>query len=358
MGLAHVALIGSTFSVRRAHSTSLLQQPLALKVAVVAAAAFAAAVILRNEFRSPSSAAGNARPTRPPIGAATPLPAAAALPENHPPITYPTSPSKGPAFPPKQVIDDLFALQGADPGTHLALVGELVQNGEAAIPFIAEAFARADYPAVRHGLADALSRIGTRSAIELLIAQAADEQTPAARANLLKALNSLSHPEGLRVLATGLLVFDDPVVRQSAAHALGQRAQPDTIDYLAVLHREAKHLPQKTTVLMALADVRNPAAVPGLRQAIDRTADPAVLEAAVKSLAKIGTPSAIQCILDTLNKSSANRTPELRVRLLDSLAHIRNPSSIYFIDTSLQFDKLPSDTVEALKHARRLAGAE
>jgi HEAT repeat protein len=328
----------------------MLAQPLPLKLAAILAVAFTSAVILWNETGHVSAPA--VRRPDPRLARIS-----VARPDSPSPIVYPAEPKKQPAVPPRKILDDLFALHGSDPASQLFLQGELVEHGDAAVSAIGEAFAAANDPAVKHVLADTLARIGTRNAIELLIAQAADEPSPAARAELLKAFNSLSHPDGLRVLATGLTVFEDPVVRQSAAHALGERAQPETVTYLTELYRDTAS-PNKKTVLLALATIRNPAAVPGLGQAIRRATDPAVIEALATSLAKVGTPSAVQILLDSLDPAKASHPPEVRSRLIDSLAQVRNPSSIYFMDASIQGDKLSPDILAALKQARRIAGAE
>ncbi|MEM7386532.1 MAG: HEAT repeat domain-containing protein, partial [Verrucomicrobiota bacterium] len=197
-------------------------------------------------------------------------------------------------------------------------------------------------------LARALVHQGTHEAIEGLLRAALSEPHQASRQAILEALSGLSNREGLESLVSALAATRDPAIVREVIETAGRMASPETVEFLIELYHEPPSIQgQHRAVGRALAGVRNPEAARSLANLASRASHPGLLEAAGRSLSKIGNPAAVNGLLAALENPAAQSEP-LRESLLILLGRVRNPESSAYRATLLQDSELPPDVQLAL----------
>ena len=125
------------------------------------------------------------------------------------------------------------------------------------------------------------------------------------------------------------------------------------VAFLVDLYRGAPTFPgQKHVVGQTLAHIQNPEAARTLASVAAQAIEPGLIEASAYSLAKIGTPAAVQGLVDTLEHIGTADTT-LRQSLLVALSRVNTSESAAFRAQLLKED-LPSDLLQALTMSHRL----
>ena len=188
-------------------------------------------------------------------------------------------------------------------------------------------------PAVRARAAAALGASRRPSAVEPLIALAADPD-PAVRRSAVEALGRLGDARAVDALARQLQGAAGPrdeaavSVRVAAAHALGQIGAAALPALAAVLHDRNQRV--REAAVDALGAIGGPSAVPALAAALgdDRSQ---LRQAAAKALAAIGGDDARTALLPAL----CHKDPATRVTAVQALGRLGDTRSVGALASAL-----------------------
>ena len=204
------------------------------------------------------------------------------------------------------------------------LVMALAALGDGAVKDIGSALARASTKEARAVLADALARSGTGHSVEELIRQAAQLPVAAERASLASTFANVTSEEGIEALISGLAATEDPAIVGALVAAISHAANGRTVGFLMALYREPPSVPmQRKSVSAALSSIQNPEATDALARIISHASELELIESAAQSLARIGTPRALEALMDGLRRVGES-DHDLRKTLLNALAMIDN----------------------------------
>lgn len=213
----------------------------------------------------------------------------------------------------------------------VAVGNELAQAGAGSEPLLASALHDVPSLAGKGAVADAIARIGTSEAVDALLGALASTSDAAERATIVRAFDALPPGQPLETLASSLVTALDPVVRDGVVATIARAADGSTVQFLTEMYREPEAFTgQSANVLAALGSIHNPEAAEALKALLITNHEVAVMEAVVSSLAKIGTPDALQAISISLETLGATN-PALRTRMLATLQAVENPAALEWL---------------------------
>lgn len=213
----------------------------------------------------------------------------------------------------------------------VAIVNELAQAGAGGESLLASALHDVPSRAGKGAVADAIARIGTSEAVDALLGALASTNDAMERATIVRAFDALPPGQPLETLASSLVTALDPVVRDGVVATIARAADGNTVQFLTEMYREPEAFTgQSANVLAALGSIHNPEATDALKALLITNHEVPVMEAVVSSLAKIGTPDALQSISSSLETLGVTN-PALRARMLATLQAVENPAALEWL---------------------------
>ena len=126
-------------------------------------------------------------------------------------------------------------------------------------------------------------------------------------------------------------------------------AGPEAVNFLLELYRETPSVyGQQRAVVRALGSIRNPEAARALGNVVRLAPEPGIVEAASRSLSKIGTPTAVSGLISAFDNPWA-QDPAMRTSLLAMVARVTNTASDSYRNSLLAQDTLSADIRTALE---------
>lgn len=249
----------------------------------------------------------------------------------------------------------------ADPAQLMAfLIGTFTVNGTKLGPedldFLFEALAVQEDWGVRNLLLSHLERIGGKGVTNGVLAFLATENDPAAVVRALRTLRELNDPAAVAGLVEALAGSSNRKVRDAAFHHLLEAGNPAaTKPLLAALGRSSDPVLERYALaalsqiggaegvetvldyalsgdparqalgLKSLRDVKDPAAVPALSDALARAGPPAVRGQVIRTLGRTRSPEAVAPLA-----RAATADPDRRIRLeaIRGLVQVGSPDAI------------------------------
>ena len=196
--------------------------------------------------------------------------------------------------------------------------------------------------------ADQLIKVGSPEAVQKLLGMIISEPDEGIRTSLAEALRNLSNPEGTEALVSALAATRDPQVIDSVLDAVERMADPEAVQFLLELYRESPSVHgQHRAVARALGSIRNPEAARALGNVVRSAPEPGLVEAAARSLSKIGSPAAVSGLISAFDNPWA-QDPAMRTSLLAMVARVQDEASESYRNSLLTQDELPQDVRAAL----------
>lgn len=225
---------------------------------------------------------------------------------------------------------------------------ELAQDGEAAVPDLAQRLEQGTEDA--QILTDALAMIGSGEAVLAVLTKIATEPDIDIRRRLAESLRNVTDPNGLETLLSANAATDRQEILEQAIEAAGRMATPESVEFLIELYRSNNPtiLGQHRKVATALAHVQSPEVTRQMASLARTATEPGLVEAAALSLAKTGSTTALQGLMDTLN-TVGQTDQSLRQSLLVMLARAQSPANEAYRNTLLADTEQPADILAALK---------
>lgn len=210
----------------------------------------------------------------------------------------------------------------------LRLVNALCQLGPGAETKLGSALREVSSLTGKAVLADALARIGTSEAVDALLGVLASTNDTAARAEIVRSFDVLPPGQPLETLASSLVTSLDPQVRDGVIATIARAADANTVQFLTEMYHEPETISGQTDgILSALASIHNSGAVEPMKTLLTTNRELPVMEAAVHSLGKIGTPDALQAIASVL-ETIGSTNPALRQQMLATVQAAENPAAL------------------------------
>lgn len=232
------------------------------------------------------------------------------------------------------------------PEERVAWISMLVRQGDRGTAWIEENWRDTDEPEVKLVLSEALARIGTQRSMNFLFDRLAAETNQGTRALLAGALDTVSTEAGLLVSVEMYLSARLPDVDTHVAGVIGRLGEAAMVENLAGrIHAGTDGNDARFN--SAVAQVRQPAAVPALREAAMTTDSGAFREAAAFSLAKIGEVDALTGLVSIIESPASRSDPNQRERLVAILAMAKNTAAAREVLTTLSRNGIVSPDVSA-----------
>jgi HEAT repeat protein len=233
------------------------------------------------------------------------------------------------------------------------LVDDLSKLGEGAVDDMGAALRSAKGVPAKTVLSAALVRIGSSEAVNQLVLSLVQITGPRERAAVLSQLDSVQNNLGLETLTSALSVVSDSAIRSGLSSVVSRLATDDTVQFLTELYREQPSIPeQPQSVLSALGGISNPAATNALNELVRDAPELPLQYAAVQSLARIGTPEALDGVLSAAFRVG-DTNPDYRQAVLTALQKVSNPQAASWLAQHSATAELPEDIAAALNQAMR-----
>lgn len=176
---------------------------------------------------------------------------------------------------------------------------------------------------------EAVARLGDRTALPRLLEmldQATGTETDERWAcRIVDALRRLKDARAVLPLIELLNCRADRV-RTRAAEALGAIGDPTALEPLADRFDQEPSLPAQAALIKSLGELKDPAALPVLRRAIEKS-DPVRCKA-IAALGEIGGPEAVRLVTDQLDHRSA----PVRYQAVTALGRIGSPTTVTHLE--------------------------
>ncbi|WP_395736160.1 HEAT repeat domain-containing protein [Prosthecobacter sp.] len=246
------------------------------------------------------------------------------------------------------------AIQKAETATESefqGLVEGLSKLGEGAVDDLGAALRSAKGVPAKTVLSAALVRLGSSEAVNQLVLSLVKITSPQERAAVLSQLDAVQSSLGLETLTSSLSVVSDATVRSGISGVVSRLATDDTVQFLTELYREPPSIPeQPQSVLSALGGISNPSAIGSLSDLVRDAPELPLQYAAVQSLARIGTPEALDGVLGAAFRVG-DTNPDYRQAVLTALQNVSNPQAAGWLAQHSATPGLPADIVASLSQA-------
>ncbi|WP_395753283.1 HEAT repeat domain-containing protein [Prosthecobacter sp.] len=231
------------------------------------------------------------------------------------------------------------------------LVDDLSKLGEGAVDDLGAALRSAKGVPAKTVLAATLVRMGSSEAVNQLVLSLVNITSPQERSAVLDQLDAVQNSLGLETLTSSLSVVSDPSLRSSLSGVVARLATDDTVQFLTELYREPPSIPeQPQSVLSALGGISNPSAIGALSDLVRDAPELPLQYAAVQSLARIGTPEALDGVLGAAFRVG-DTNPDYRQAVLAALQSVSNPQAAGWLAQHSATPGLPEDIVASLSQA-------
>ena len=227
---------------------------------------------------------------------------------------------------------------------------ELAQEGEAAVPELAQLLDQGtEDPRI---LTDALAMIGSGEAVLAVLKKILNETDINTRQQLAESLRNVTDANGLETLLSATAATERPEILEQAIEAAGRMATPESVEYLIELYRSnATIMGQHRKVAVALAHIQSSAVTRQMASLARTATEPGLVEAAALSLAKTGSTTALQGLMDTLN-AVGQSDQSLRQSLLVMLERAQSPTNEAYRNTLLADAEQSADILAALQSSQ------
>jgi HEAT repeat protein len=208
-----------------------------------------------------------------------------------------------------------------------ALLKEIAAQGNEAVGQLEEVLNSTKNTCARDAAERGLAMIGTQRAAEALFNGLLTESNTTARGILCRSLQVLESPDSAPAAINALtkVANDHTVITsilESIPRIVGSNAVALIVDkYYAVDADEG----QRSRLLLALAEVRNPQAVSALVEIAWNDPDAQLRENAAIALGQIGSPEALASLIDLVDRTGATNIQDI---VVNSIAPARNKESI------------------------------
>ena len=143
-----------------------------------------------------------------------------------------------------------------------------------------------------------------------------------------------------------------PEILEQAIEAAGRMATPESVEYLIELYRSNPTIMgQHRKVAVALAHIQSSAVTRQMASLARTATEPGLVEAAALSLAKTGSTTALQGLMDTLN-AVGQSDQSLRQSLLVMLERAQSPTNEVYRNTLLADAEQSADILAALQSSQ------
>ena len=227
---------------------------------------------------------------------------------------------------------------------------DLAQEGEAAVPELAQLLDQGtEDPRI---LTDALAMIGSGEAVLAVLKKILTETDINTRQQLAESLRNVTDANGLETLLSATAATERPEILEQAIEAAGRMATPESVEYLIELYRSNPTIMgQHRKVAVALAHIQSSAVTRQMASLARTATEPGLVEAAALSLAKIGSTTALQGLMDTLN-AVGQSDQSLRQSLLVMLERAQSPTNEVYRNTLLADAEQSADILAALQSSQ------
>ncbi len=213
-------------------------------------------------------------------------------------------------------------------------------------------FQRAQSIRQRAIIARAMAMNGSPQAVLALLELIENEPNGSQRRQLAESLKDVTSLDGLESLLAAADSARRPEVLRQIIAAAGRLSTSESVELLVGLYRgEALFPGQLRAVTTTLSQMSHPGSARMLSTVASSATESGLIEAAAHGLAKIGNPTAVQGLVDSIGHVGTTQA-SLRRSLLTILSRVSNPASQAYRNNLLQ-QALPKDVLHALARPNR-----
>jgi hypothetical protein len=192
-------------------------------------------------------------------------------------------------------------LAAPDAASRERILLEVVAQGNAAVPLIQEALRSAVSPDALDLLFRALAAIGTVDSMDVFMAFLDEDAHRPLRERLAPQLASLESPEPAEQVLNWLMASTDYDVTLACVECLPRIADAPLLAVLRIQYGEPERSQFQKDILCAIVKkVRDPGCIPALADLLRQNREPALRDAAAAGLAHIGSPAAVDALLERI----------------------------------------------------------
>lgn len=216
------------------------------------------------------------------------------------------------------------------------LIAQLAALGDAAVSHLANLVQNHPDENVREYIAHALVKLGTPSAVSVLLSAIHEEADPRLKNNLRSILATVNNPEIIPLAIDGLAQRDLEWWHEDALAILLRMESAEVAEALVRGYREQPGLTEagEQRFLDGIAALQDAESVPYLSELLsDVNTEDTLRVAAAEGLAHVGSPEAVSHLL---SQADDTLRVDLRAEFLDSVSGIANKNAVDVLLNRLQ----------------------